>query len=591
MTSARRPPGSASASYQSPPTSVPAAGQVAGREAQARHGGQALGQQRALELLGDAVLALEQPGALDRQRRAVGGDLQQRGVRRREGALEQRAHDQRAEHRALEQQRHGEDRGRRLPDELGAELLGLPDVVDDHRLALARDALEEAAGVRLERRAPDRDVDALGGLHHDVALLLLVAQDHRRVVDLQHLGDAGQQLAEQLVERQRGQRRVGDPLQGLQALRDRLGLHARGLLADEQLALALGPLALAEVLHLDEHRRLVPRARQREAQQRRHLAPARPEQALLDVVALHAAGDEALAALGVERAVVGVGQVVDGAAEQVGLVAAERVAQRPVDRHDPLALAQPGHADRRAVEGRALQRLAGAQRVVGAPQVDEDRDLGAQELRVVGLEEVVDGARGVAAEDVLALLGDRRDEDDRDVARALALLDVLGGLEAVEVGHLDVEQDHREVAVEQVAQRLGTRGGADERAVQGGERRLERDEVLRAVVDEQHRRARGRGGRGRRVSHRCPSRTCARARGRCRRAVAAGRRGTPPGPRGASRAARRPPGPARARRRRGGGWRPGRRRRRGWRRSAARRSPGRRARWRRSRTARRSTGG
>src|SRR5439155_321277 len=65
-----------------------------------------------------------------------------------------------------------------------------------------------------------------------------------------------QQLAEQLVERQRRQRRVDDALDALQALGDRLGLEPRGLLADEELARPLRPLALAQVLHVDEQGRL-----------------------------------------------------------------------------------------------------------------------------------------------------------------------------------------------------------------------------------------------------------------------------------------------------------------------------------------------
>ena len=79
------------------------------------------------------------------------------------------------------------------------------------------------------------------------------------------------------------------------------------------------------------------------------------------------------------------------------------------------------------------------------PQLDEDRDLRAQDLRVERLEDVVDRADLVAAEDVLLLLRERRQEDDRDRARPLALLDHLGRLEPVHARHLDVEQDDREV--------------------------------------------------------------------------------------------------------------------------------------------------
>ena len=70
---------------------------------------------------------------------------------------------------------------------------------------------------------------------------------------------------------------------------------------------------------------------------------------------------------------------------------------------------------------------------------------------IEGLHQVVDGAHVVAAEDVLCVLGDRGQEEDRDRARPLAVLDQLGGLEAVEPRHLDVEQDRRELVLEEVA--------------------------------------------------------------------------------------------------------------------------------------------
>jgi hypothetical protein len=135
--------------------------------------------------------------------------------------------------------------------------------------------------------------------------------------------------------------------------------------------------------------------------------------------------------------------------------------------------------------GRAQELLVAADLPRRVVEVEEDLDLRPQQVRVVRLEDVVDRAGLVAAVDVVALLGDRRDEDDRDVARLLAALDVLGGLEAVELGHLDVEQDERELVVQQPAQRLLARRDADQAARQRLEHGLERQQVLRPVVDEQ----------------------------------------------------------------------------------------------------------
>ena len=106
-------------------------------------------------------------------------------------------------------------------------------------------------------------------------------------------------------------------------------------------------------------------------------------------------------------------------------------------------------------------------------------------MRVERLHQIVDGSGSVALEDVLRVLRDRGQEDDRDVPRALELLDQLGGLEAVHARHLNVEQDHGVLVVEQAPQRLFARLDADELLAERLEDRLEREEVLRPVVDEQ----------------------------------------------------------------------------------------------------------
>ena len=116
------------------------------------------------------------------------------------------------------------------------------------------------------------------------------------------------------------------------------------------------------------------------------------------------------------------------------------------------------------------------------------RDLRAEDLGLERLEDVVDGAGLVAAEDVRLVLRDRGDEDDRDRRRSLALLDHRRSLEPVEDRHLDVEQDHGEVgAREQDPERLLARARGDELVPERLQDRVERDEVLAPVVDEQDR--------------------------------------------------------------------------------------------------------
>ena len=108
-------------------------------------------------------------------------------------------------------------------------------------------------------------------------------------------------------------------------------------------------------------------------------------------------------------------------------------------------------------------------------QLDEHGNLGAQHFGTERLEDVVDRARGVAAEDVLVVLGDRGDEDDRDVPRALALLDQHRRLETVEHGHLDVEEDDRDFVLQQPAERLLAGVGIEQVLPEGLEDRLQRE--------------------------------------------------------------------------------------------------------------------
>jgi hypothetical protein len=109
------------------------------------------------------------------------------------------------------------------------------------------------------------------------------------------------------------------------------------------------------------------------------------------------------------------------------------------------------------LERRPETPLAVAQGAFLLVQVDEDADLRPEHERVEGLQHVVHSTGGVAAEDVVELLADRRQEDDRDVARLLAPLDVGSGFEAVQLRHLDVHQDHRELVAKEVAERLVAR--------------------------------------------------------------------------------------------------------------------------------------
>ena len=133
------------------------------------------------------------------------------------------------------------------------------------------------------------------------------------------------------------------------------------------------------------------------------------------------------------------------------------------------------------VRGQAVGQLAA--RVV---KLQEHPDLAAQDHRAERLVEDVDGARPVALEQVVLGLVHRGEEDDRDLSRLRILARVVRHLVAVHVRHLHVEQHHRELTLEELAQALVSRLGAHQIAVDIAEERLQRHQVRLHVVHQQN---------------------------------------------------------------------------------------------------------
>src|SRR5207244_3339014 len=96
-----------------------------------------------------------------------------------------------------------------------------------------------------------------------------------------------------------------------------------------------------------------------------------------------------------------------------------------------------------------------------------------------------DGADGVAPGHVALALVNGGEEDDRRVLRLLALADQGGGLEAVYIRHLNVEKDHGKLVVQEVLERFAAGGRLDQVLAEVAEDRLQGDQVLGAVVDQQ----------------------------------------------------------------------------------------------------------
>ena len=72
------------------------------------------------------------------------------------------------------------------------------------------------------------------------------------------------------------------------------------------------------------------------------------------------------------------------------------------------------------------------------------------------------------------------------MAGAFARADQLGRLEAVHVRHLHVQQDGREIGVQQMTQRFGAGARQHQLLAQPIQRRLERHQIIRRVIHQQN---------------------------------------------------------------------------------------------------------
>ena len=108
-----------------------------------------------------------------------------------------------------------------------------------------------------------------------------------------------------------------------------------------------------------------------------------------------------------------------------------------------------------------------------------------QDLHHHGLEQEVDGAQLVRGEHVLLFTPVSGDEDDRRVAGSAPLSDEPRGFEAPERRHLHVEQDQREIMLEQHPQRLFAGVRAHDSATEVAQGGLQRQQVRRVVIDDE----------------------------------------------------------------------------------------------------------
>ena len=117
-------------------------------------------------------------------------------------------------------------------------------------------------------------------------------------------------------------------------------------------------------------------------------------------------------------------------------------------------------------------------------QVYEDRDFGLEHDRIDRLEHVIDRAHRVATHQVLGFLVHRGQEDDRNARCLRAFPNERGCFVAVHLGHEDIEQDDREIVLQQLAQ--GPRTGIGSHHVRKRFEHLGKgQQVPLVVVDQQ----------------------------------------------------------------------------------------------------------
>jgi hypothetical protein len=177
----------------------------------------------ALEGVGKAALALRQ-AAEDRERGAVGRALQQLHVVVIERPLGEAPHVQDSHDGALDHERHAQQRLQPLLTQDRVVDFGLGDVQDPHRAARGGDPAGEAAADGDPDPSLDLLLEPLRRARDQRGVVVLEQQD-RGGVDTEDPDHAREQLLEQVLERQVGERGIGDVLEVTKAIGGDARLH------------------------------------------------------------------------------------------------------------------------------------------------------------------------------------------------------------------------------------------------------------------------------------------------------------------------------------------------------------------------------
>ncbi len=133
-----------------------------------------------------------------------------------------------------------------------------------------------------------------------------------------------------------------------------------------------------------------------------------------------------------------------------------------------------------------LQRLElTGQALAAAVQVDEHADLAAHRMGIQRFVHEVHRTALVALEGVVELTASGADEDDGDLLGTLGAAHQLGQLEAVHARHLHIENGQGELMSQQQLQRLLGRFGLVHPDARRLQQRIQSQQVLRQVIDDE----------------------------------------------------------------------------------------------------------
>ena len=106
-------------------------------------------------------------------------------------------------------------------------------------------------------------------------------------------------------------------------------------------------------------------------------------------------------------------------------------------------------------------------------------------MNVQRLVQKIDGAAFIALERIIHFAPSRADEHDWNVLGLFSAAHQLGQLKAIHAWHLHVEDGNREFMLQQQRQRLVSRQGFIYGTVLALDKRFERQQVLRQIVNDQ----------------------------------------------------------------------------------------------------------